>query len=633
MRSAVLPVTRVAGDGNIEPAPHSWGDHWAGESAAERQPRAWRDGLLGRAVRAIGGAAALLARALDRVTQLGTGRVELVDENKRTRLANLLALIGAGIMLPWLVIEALVGNPRILVLEAVLLLSFLVIPTLNALRANRAARLLLVCVANGCVLAGAAPFSPDAGGILPFVPLVALPLLLFGPAERRLLIVGALIPLGMLAASASGAVARWLALQNEPSMPWYFAANVGSAFLIAFLIPLSFYRGNVRAEAVLRRLGAQKVRRVIDSNLVGVAMGRLSGRVEEANPAFLDLLGYGPDDVARGLIDLKTVAPVDPLDIGCTRALGELTQLGSTSVYERTLVRKDGATVPAMVGTAFLDDSQEEIVTFVLDLTAHKRVEAQKAMLRESEEALRLRDLFSSIASHELKTPLAILIIGLQGLARRLAQEVPDSAIVKTQLERCQNAANRMRGLVDTLLDLAQIHKSRLMELHVQEIDVVQAVRRVVAGFEALHTDEKAPPIRVDAQETVAAEVDPLRFDQVVTNLVSNATKYAGGGPIELHIERDVARDMLRLSVTDHGPGIDPAVQARIFEPFRRGASPDKPVAGLGLGLYVTKMIVESHGGRIHVTSAPGEGARFTVEFPCTAVPRCPDGASHPCDY
>jgi signal transduction histidine kinase len=262
-----------------------------------------------------------------------------------------------------------------------------------------------------------------------------------------------------------------------------------------------------------------------------------------------------------------------------------------------------------------LDESHDEVVGFVLDLTAQKHVEAQKAMLSESQEALRLRDLFSSIASHELKTPLTALMLSLQILGRRLNKESPSGSTLTAQVERCQSSAARMGELIHTLLDVAQVHDGKL-KLVLHEVDVVEAVRRIASGFEANRTGSSRQ-IRVEAEGTVTAALDSLRFDQVVTNLLSNAIKYGGGKPIEVRVARDSAADAAHLEVIDHGLGIEPAMAGKIFEPFQRAVSADETIPGLGLGLYVVKMIVEGHGGRINVQSRPGDGSRFILDLPC----------------
>ena len=273
------------------------------------------------------------------------------------------------------------------------------------------------------------------------------------------------------------------------------------------------------------------------------------------------------------------------------------------------------------MGVAQLDDGEDEVVGFVLDLTAQKSVEAQNAMLRESQEALRLRDLFNSVASHELKTPLTALLLNLKTLGRRLGKEVPECSSLRAQLDRCETSAARMGELIHTLLDVAQIHDGKV-KLAVHEMDVAQAVRRIVSDLEA-NRPAGSQQIEVQAQGPLTARLDSLRFEQLVTNLLSNAIKYGAGKPIEVRVGRDGAADVARLEVIDHGSGIDPRMIQKIFEPFQRAVSADEPIPGLGLGLYVVKMIVDEHGGRIDVESRPGQGSRFVVDLPvCPRPPR-----------
>jgi signal transduction histidine kinase len=304
------------------------------------------------------------------------------------------------------------------------------------------------------------------------------------------------------------------------------------------------------------------------------------------------------------------LAPLEPFQSELRR--------GPASVYERSCRRKDGKKVPILVGMAFLDESDDEVVGFVLDLTAQKHVEAQRTLLHDSREALRLRDLFNSIASHELKTPLTALLLSLQLLIRRLEKEAPDNAPLRTQALRCESAAARMGELIHALLDVAQIHRGRIT-LNVQEMDVVEAVRKVVSGFEVNKDGcgKDGCPLRiaVHADGAITAKLDPVRFDQLVTNLLSNAVKYGAGKPIEVVVDRRGDGNSAHVEVIDHGPGIDPAMREKIFEPFQR-ASANEPIPGLGLGLYVVKLIVEGHGGRIAVDSELGHGSKFVVDLP-----------------
>jgi PAS domain S-box-containing protein len=417
---------------------------------------------------------------------------------------------------------------------------------------------------------------------------------------------GAALPVLLLAACKTGVATSLLGMQPRPAPDWYYAANAGTAFALAFLVPFFFFRSNVRAEAALARMGQEKLKRVIDADLIGVVRGRLSGPIEDANDTFLSLLGYTRADLAAGTLDLRMIAPLEPFRT-------ELHRSGRESVYERTCRHKDGAQVPVLVGVALLDESEDEVVGFVLDLTAQKHVEAQRAQLVDSREALRLRDLFNSIASHELKTPLTALLLSLQLLSRRVERETPRNSSLRAQVLRCESAAVRMADLIHALLDVAQIHRGRLT-LNVCDLDIVEAVRRVAGGLEVAR-DCGRHRIMVHADGPVTARLDPLRFDQIVTNLLSNAVKYGAGKPIEVRVGRDRGADLCHLEVIDDGPGIDPAMTEKIFEPFQR-ATNTEPIPGLGLGLYVVKLIVESHGGRVAVDSQLGHGARFIVDLP-----------------
>jgi len=544
---------------------------------------------------------------VERVLRLGTGAAQPVDTRKRIRLCNINALGGAIIMATWAYLEASFGDVDNLPWELAFLAGFLSVLALNASCAHRAGRLLLIVNANLCVLAGALLFTEPSGGLLPFFSMAAISLLLFGPREWGLAALGAALPAVLLAACKSGLAASVLSVEPRPAPGWYFAANAATAFALAFLVPFFFFRSNLKAEAALQKSGQEKLKRLLDADLIGVVRGRLSGRIEDANDTFLSLLGYTRRDLAAGTLDVRMIAPLEPFR-------SQLDRHGPTSVYERTCRRSDGSSVPVLVGVAFLDESDDEVVGFVLDLSAQKHLEAQRALLHDSREELRLRDLFNSIASHELKTPLTALLLSLQLLSRRLEKDTPKNSSLRSQAQRCESAATRMGDLIHALLDVAQIHRGQLT-LNVRDLDVVESVRRVANGLEVGRDAGTTRRIAVRADGPVTARLDPLRFEQIVTNLISNAVKYGAGTPIEVRVGRDRAADLAHLEVIDGGPGIDPSMKEKIFEPFQRAATTE-PIPGLGLGLYVVKLIVESHGGHIAVDSDVGRGARFIVDLP-----------------
>ena len=569
---------------------------------------------------------ATACRAIEHARRIGVSPGVPIGLQKRIWLCNTAALGGTVIMASWAALELLFGDSSALPWEIGFTSGFLGVLALNARRSHRAARLLLVVTANLCVFAGAILFTNDTGGTLPFFAMAAIPLLLFGPGEWLLAALGAALPALLFVACQTGVAAELLAVTPRPAPAWYFAMNVATTFALAFLVPYFLFRSNVRAEAALERSGQEKLKRLLDADLIGVVRGRLSGRIEDANDTFLSLMGYTRQDLAAGALCLKMIAPLDPFQMESPRH-------GPTSVYELTCRRKDGTMVPVLVGVALMDehnDDSDEIVGFVLDLTAQKSVEAQRTMLHDSREALRLRDLFNSIASHELKTPLTALLLSLQLLSHKLDKldrDTPGNGSLRAQVSRCETAATRMGDLIDALLDVAHIHRGRLT-LNLHEMDVVEAVRRVASGFE-INRNGGPCTISVCAEGSVTAQLDSVRFDQIVTNLISNAVKYGAGKPIEIHVRHDRAANIAHLEVIDGGRGIDPCMREKIFEPFQRATSTE-PVPGLGLGLYVVKLIVDGHGGRIAVDSELGHGSRFIVDLPCasTAQPQLHDQQS-----
>jgi signal transduction histidine kinase len=264
------------------------------------------------------------------------------------------------------------------------------------------------------------------------------------------------------------------------------------------------------------------------------------------------------------------------------------------------------------------DTSSQEILAGLLML--HEDLEhgrqRQAALLAELREAVRARDEFLSVASHELRTPITTLALQVDGLPRALEQQVtgplPENLSRRMVLIRRQ--VDRLSALVSSLVDVSRISSGKL-ELSRERADLVEIVRSVAERF-GDDARRSGSALTVAADGPIWGDFDVSRVDQVVTNLLSNAIRYGRGKPIAIGVGRESAR--ARLWVEDRGIGIAAQYHDRIFQQFERVA-PSTSYAGLGLGLWISRQLVEAMGGTISVRSAVDAGSVFTVELPTGA--------------
>jgi PAS domain S-box-containing protein len=234
-------------------------------------------------------------------------------------------------------------------------------------------------------------------------------------------------------------------------------------------------------------------------------------------------------------------------------------------------------------------------------------------LFSDLQDAVRAREEFLSIASHELKTPLTSLQLQVQMLQRAAQKDtlarLPADRVL-TMLGTAERQTKHLVKLINTLLDISRV--SGHLELRREEIDLAAVVRDVAAQLEP-ELAVAGCRLTVDAPAPVVGAWDRARLEQVVTNLLSNAGKYGRGQPIAVTLTG--TGDRARLVVRDQGIGIAPEHLGRIFERFERAVSAHN-YGGLGLGLYIVRQIVEAHGGTIAVTSTPGAGSTFVVDLP-----------------
>lgn len=266
----------------------------------------------------------------------------------------------------------------------------------------------------------------------------------------------------------------------------------------------------------------------------------------------------------------------------------------------------------AIVLLAFMGTMLSSIVG---RMTAAVRHNAR--LCREARSAVRTRDDFLSIASHELRTPIAALKLSAAGITSGRIPATPRN--VKRTLELVDRNVDRLNRLVGQLLDVSHIEATRL-ELELSQVDLTALVREVVDMFGKAG---KGDAISLDLEPAVRGRWDRDRLEQVVMNLVSNALKFGGEKPIEVSLRRRKAR--AQLVVRDHGAGIPSDEIPFVFDRFFRGEA--RRGAGLGLGLFITRSIVEALSGTISVENIAGDGAAFTVELPLSG-PEAADQAA-----
>lgn len=331
-------------------------------------------------------------------------------------------------------------------------------------------------------------------------------------------------------------------------------------------------------------------------------LGQPMGEVLRAEPSAADV-------VRRVRRVLETGVALEGVEIihRESGAQGERTRVYRASYHP---VRREGAIVAACI--------------YVEDMTERRRVEAQRdagaarersvreQALRETQEAVRARDEFLSVAAHELRTPLTSLRLHLQLLLRQVGgsnhEPPPELAPRARVLDR---QLSRLVGLVNTLLDVSRLAAGRL-SLEPRELDLAQMVRQMAEAFsEEFNRAGSTLSLHVDGP--LLGEWDSLRLEQVLVNLLSNAVKYGGGQPVEVSLVSEGPTAV--LAVKDQGIGISEDGMARLFGKFERAVS-ERHYGGLGLGLFITRQIVEAMGGSITVRSAQGKGSTFILRLP-----------------
>lgn len=346
------------------------------------------------------------------------------------------------------------------------------------------------------------------------------------------------------------------------------------------------------------------------------------GLVTHWNRHAEDLYGWSREEVlgrdVRGLT-------VGPSESAVAEEIMARLRAGRSWEGEFLATRRDGSSFPAYVIDSLVHDAQDRPVGIVgvsVDITERKRdaeererlLAAERVARSEAEDALRVRDEFLSIASHELRNPVAVAKGSAQLLLRSLRRGRSDAERMERQLGAIVEATDRLAVLVDDLLDVSRL-RSGQFPVRMRRTDLAGLARDEVRRAAALTREHRL--LLVGADGPCAASVDPDRIRQVLVNLLDNAVKYSpGGGEVRVALSRDGSEAV--LCVEDWGMGLPEGAEERIFEPFGRAANASgSNVPGMGLGLFICRRIAEAHGGTL-VARSGGEGRGTTM---CLRLP------------
>lgn len=335
-----------------------------------------------------------------------------------------------------------------------------------------------------------------------------------------------------------------------------------------------------------------RFRVITQSNMVGLFFWDENGIILDANNAFLQTLGYCREEFFQQRLNWRDLTPAGFWEAD-EKAMLEMKKSGACRPFEKEFRHKEGYSVPVLLGAARLEAINYEGVAFVVDISERKEMERQ-------------REIF---LGHELKTPLAVIKGFAQLLLRRLEKTADKETLA--YLSRIENKVDGLTQLISDLTDLARIRAGQL-EFREEIFSLDSLVKEVVADCQATTTDHQIVLHGKTGQSVIA---DKSRINQVLMNLLSNAIKYSPKKKkVVIRLFQD--KKSLVFSVQDFGFGIPVADQEKIFQPFFRSTVSKNEVAGVGLGLYISRQIAQHYQGNLSVKSEEGKGAIFSFSLP-----------------
>ncbi len=358
-----------------------------------------------------------------------------------------------------------------------------------------------------------------------------------------------------------------------------------------------------------------KIRRLVDANIVGVLISNLEGPILEANDAFLQMVRFTRDDVIAGRLGWRDLTPPE-WQAATEQALAQLKATGTCEMYEKEYFRSDGTRVPVLVAATVIGNARTETLVFVLDLTERKRAEEERERLRKAQadlaymsRVITVGELAASLA-HEIKQPITAAVMNARTCTRWLHCDPPDIAEACEAASRIVKDTTRAAEIIDRVRSLYRRDTPQR-----ESVDLNEIVREMMVLLQD-EANRYSIPIRAELTPSLPKVMaDRVQLQQVMMNLMLNgieAMKDTGG---ELTITSESTEDgQSVISVSDSGVGLPQEKPDRIFEAFFTTKA-----QGTGMGLSISRTIVESHSGRLWAGANTGRGATFHFSLPTEA--------------
>jgi PAS domain S-box-containing protein len=406
-----------------------------------------------------------------------------------------------------------------------------------------------------------------------------------------------------------------LYLENSLASHVFTPARIAVLKLLASQAAIALENARLYRDVAEREA---KIRRLFDANIIGIFISNGKGEIIEANDAFLRMVGYDREDLALRRIRCTDLTPLERGDRR-PQVVEEVTTTGIAQPYEQEYFRKDGSRVPVLVGAASFEETRNQRIAFVLDLTERKRAEAEA---RESEQRYRkaqlelvhanrvatMGQLTSSIA-HEVNQPIAAAVTYALAARRFLSAEPPNFREVDDALSLIVREGKRAGEVVGRIRELIKKAPARkdAVEINDAIFEIIALTRTEAANNSVLVRTQLA-------EGSPRVQGDRVQLQQVLLNLIINAIEAmrdVGEEERELLISTRNEPDGVSVEVQDSGPGFAPAALQRVFDAFYT----TKP-GGLGLGLSICRSIIEAHNGRLWATPNVPRGAIFAFTAP-----------------